>query len=63
MDLPAFIRSKGVEEAAKVLGENERTVKAWMYRERYPRRETAAKIVERTNGEVSLTGIYGQARQ
>ena len=49
----------GVNKAAQVLGEKRRTVEAWLYRERYPRPETARKIVERTKGRVTLAGIYG----
>lgn len=63
LNLRSFIRSIGVDEAATLFGEKPRTVMGWMYGERVPRKETAAKIVERTKGKVSYAGIYGEPRQ
>lgn len=58
-DLPSFIRSLGVDKAAEVLDESPRAVKAWLYGERVPRKQTAQKIVKRSEGKVSFAGIYG----
>ena len=60
MDLPTFIRTIGVDNAAQLFGEKPRTVEAWMYGERTPRPETGRKIVEKTNGRVTFAGIYGE---
>lgn len=58
MDLPTFIRSLGVDEAAVLFDEKPRTVKAWMNRERFPRPHKARKIVDRSKGRVRFDGIY-----
>lgn len=58
MDLPAFIRSIGVDQAAELFDETPRTVESWMYGERTPRPATARKIVERTRGAVPFEGCY-----
>lgn len=58
MDLPAFIRSIGVDSAALLFDEEPRTVKAWMYGERTPRPHKAHKIVKRSKGKVPYSGIY-----
>lgn len=58
MDLPSYIQELGVEKASALFDEKPRTVKAWMYRERFPKKKTAAKIVERTKGRVTYAGIY-----
>lgn len=57
--LPDFIREIGVDRAAALFGEKPRTVMGWMYRERFPRKQTAAKIVERTKGKIDYAAIYG----
>jgi hypothetical protein len=58
MDLPTFIKTLGVDNAAALFEEKPRTVMAWMYRERFPRPSTGKKIVERTKGKVTYAGIY-----
>lgn len=59
MDLPTFIRTLGVEKSAALFDASERQVKGWLYGERKPRPEHAQKIIERTRGKVTLSGIYG----
>lgn len=59
MDLPAYIESVGDARASELFGEPIRTVKSWRYRDRRPRPATAQKIVERTEGAVTLADIYG----
>lgn len=58
MDLPSYIRKLGVDEASALFEEKPRTVRAWMYRERFPKKHSAKKIVERTRGKVTYEGIY-----
>jgi hypothetical protein len=67
MDLPSFIRSldpgdvvAAIDAAAKLFDEKPGAVKNWLYGVRYPRPATGRKIVERTNGKVPLSGIYGE---
>ena len=60
MNLPDYIRMIGSEKAAELFEESPRAVKGWLYRERYPRPETAQKIVKRSRGKVSMAEIYGQ---
>ena len=67
MDLPSYIRSlhpddieAAIHRAAKLFDAQPGAVKAWLYRERFPRREKGALIVERTKGKVSFAGIYGE---
>lgn len=62
MDLPTFIRSLGIEEAAALFDETPRAVKSWLHGERRPRPDTARKIVEKSKGRVRLEGIYSQER-
>lgn len=62
MDLPSFIRSLGVKESAALFEATPRQVKGWLYGERRPRPKDAQKIIERTRGKVSLSGIYGRAQ-
>lgn len=68
MDLPAYIRSlapgvtEAINAAAQLFEAEPGTVKAWLYRERYPRPEMGQKIVQRTKGKVSFAGIYGERR-
>jgi hypothetical protein len=59
MDLPSYIRSVGVERFAEQFGESRRAVRGWMYGERLPRKETAAKIVKGAGGKVTWASIYG----
>lgn len=62
MDLPAFIRSIGVEQAAELFDMTPRAIRAWRDGERIPRPAKAREIVERSKGRVTLATIYG-ARQ
>ena len=63
-DLPTFIRSlapgvpEAIEAASKLFDEPPGTVKSWLYRERYPRKDTAAKLIERAGGRLDYAGIY-----
>lgn len=59
MDLPEYIKTVGDARASEIFGESIRTVRSWRYRDRRPRPITAHKIVEATNGEVTLADIYG----
>lgn len=64
-DLPSFIRALGVEEAARILEERPRTVRAWMYGERLPRPKRAARLIEKTKhrkDRLSLSTIYGSTQ-
>jgi len=60
MDLRAYIEAIGDEAAAEKFGVKPRTAASWRRRERMPRPEMSAVIVERTNGEVSYAEIYSQ---
>lgn len=57
MRLPDYIRQVGPAKFAKSIGVKKRTAISWMYLARYPKKETAQKIVERT--PVTMEGIYG----
>lgn len=57
MRLSEYIRQIGVVGFAKAIGEKERTVKSWLYRDRLPKPFTAQKIVERT--PLTMDDIYG----
>ena len=57
MRLQDYIRQVGPAKFAKAVGVKKRTVISWMYLARYPKKETAQKIVERT--PVTMEGIYG----
>lgn len=59
MDLPSYIRSLGVDKFAEQFGESPRAVKGWLYGERLPRKESAAKIVAGARGKVTFESIYG----
>jgi hypothetical protein len=68
MDLPAFIRSLApdtlgaIEAASDLFDEPKGTVKAWLYRERYPKKQTAPKLIARAKGKLSYAGIYAPPR-
>jgi hypothetical protein len=57
MTLPDYIRHFGPEKFAKSIGVKKRTVISWMYLARYPKKETAKRIVERH--PINMDGIYG----
>lgn len=62
MRLEDFIAKVGDEEAAGLFGVKVRTAKAWRLRDRRPRADQAAVIVEATRdhavGAVTYEGIY-----
>jgi len=60
MNLPAYIKAKGMAECALLFGVSESTIKAWRWGARTPRPEAANRIVAATGGEVSLAEIYAQ---
>lgn len=60
MDLPAFIRSRGLDALASRLGVSRFAVKSWLYGERLPRPETAQKIIRESRGRVTMDAIYGE---
>lgn len=75
MKLPSFIRKAcrsqgsveaGIDECAALFDTQPGTVKAWLYRERYPRQQTAVLIAERTKdhpaGRVTLADCYSYER-
>lgn len=57
MRLPDYIRQVGPAKFSKLIGVKRRTAISWMYLDRYPKKETAQKIVEKT--PVTMEGIYG----
>lgn len=63
MDLPDFIRTHGDDRCAELFGVKPRTVASWRRRENFPRAQKALEIVEKTDGLVSLAGIYGASLQ
>lgn len=58
VDLPDWIKARGVEAVAELLGEEPRTVRSWLYLKRSPRIGPACKIVARSGGLVDFNGIY-----
>lgn len=62
MNLPDYIKAKGIKESAALFGVSPATVKAWRWGYRSPRPEAANRIVAATGGEVSLAGIYAHRR-
>jgi len=58
MTLTEYIQKHGDEVCAALFNVKPRTTASWRRRERYPRTEQANLIVEKTNGDVSMTGIY-----
>ena len=58
MRLQDYIRQVGPAKFAKAVGVKKRTALSWLYLQRYPNKQTAKKIVERT--PVDMDGIYGQ---
>lgn len=63
MDLPAYIKAIGDEAAARKFSVTERCAASWRLRQRLPRPQKAARIVELTDGLVSLHEIYGPHRE
>jgi len=59
MELPTYIEEKGDEFCAELFEASIWTVRAWRRRVRYPRHKKAADIIERTEGVVDYSGIYG----
>ena len=57
MRLPDYIRQVGTAKFSRLMKVKERTAISWMYRARYPKKETAQRIVEKT--PVTMDGIYG----
>lgn len=57
MTLPDYIRQIGPDNFARIMRVKKRTVLSWMYLNRYPKKETAKRIVERT--PITMDGIYG----
>lgn len=60
MNLPDYIKAKGIRESAVLFQVSPATVKAWRWGYRSPRPEAANRIVAATGGEVSLAGIYAR---
>jgi DNA-binding transcriptional regulator YdaS (Cro superfamily) len=60
MKLSDYIKTHGIEEAAKRLGISKAAAKSYLYGWRQPRPEVAMQIVTATGGEVSLAEIYAQ---
>jgi hypothetical protein len=56
--LPKFIAAIGDPAAAELFDVKLRTVQSWRRRERHPRAEQAARIVELSGGEVDYAGIF-----
>lgn len=58
MELCAYITKIGNAKAADLFNKATQTVAAWRRLERVPRPETAAYIVQKTDGVVDWKGIY-----
>lgn len=58
MTLPEYISEIGDEEAAKRFAVPVRTIQSWRRRERYPRPLQARRIVEASEGRLTLDGVY-----
>jgi uncharacterized protein YjcR len=61
MNLPDYIKKYGDKSCASLFQVKVRTVASWRRRERFPRQKQAEKIIELTNGILSMDGIYGVA--
>jgi hypothetical protein len=59
MTLVEFIQKEGDAAAAALFGVKLRTIGSWRRLERTPRPTQARRIVEATQGRVSMAGIYG----
>lgn len=58
MDLAAYIKAVGDEEAARLFDVPLRTVASWKYGEKTPRPKKAIEIERVTKGKVRFTEIY-----
>lgn len=57
MDLQSYIKQRGdtYQTFGESVGVSRRAVQKWVTRERFPRPQQLARIVEVTNGEVTAT--------
>lgn len=56
--LSKLISDMGAEEFADRFGVSVRASKSWQYGERLPRARQAQRLVDKSNGTLSLTMIY-----
>lgn len=63
MDLTSFIEKHGDAHCAALFDAKIRTVASWRRRERFPRPEQAALIVERSGGVLDMDAIYRSPEQ
>lgn len=54
-----FLKKIGDERAAELFDVTPRAAMSWRLNDRTPRPAKAKQIVERTNGKIKLTDIYG----
>jgi hypothetical protein len=59
MNLPDYLKAIGDEAAARKFSVSERCIASWRLRQRLPRPAKAQRIVEATDGLVTLAEIYG----
>lgn len=62
MTLADYIRMIGDPAAAKLFGEEVRTIQSWRRLERRPRTEKAPEIIRVTGGKVTWSGIYATSK-
>ena len=58
MNLPDYIRTVGEDVAAAKFGVSVWTIRSWRQQSKFPRTDKANEIVRRTDGVVTLDGIY-----
>lgn len=58
MKLTEYIKQNGDVFCAELFNVKPRTTASWRRGERHPRPEQANLIVNKTNGEVTMSGIY-----
>lgn len=59
MNLCEYIEKYGLERCARLWDMSPRRVKSYKYRERMPKAADARMMVERSNGELTLEGVFG----
>lgn len=58
MDLPTYIRQRGIDSSAALFGVSRHTTHSWLYEQRKPRPTKAAEIERKTEGVVTMREIF-----
>lgn len=58
MDLPSYIRERGIDASAALFDVSKHTATSWLYRARKPRPKKAVEIELKTRGAVTMLEIF-----